>query len=33
MIENKIELLIKNSNSLENVKSTFGMGTLRDVMH
>ncbi|MEO2565602.1 DUF4003 family protein, partial [Clostridium tertium] len=29
MIENKIELLIKNSNSLENVKSTFGMGTFK----
>ncbi|GAA0109771.1 MULTISPECIES: DUF4003 family protein [Clostridium] len=29
MIENKIELLIKNSNSLENVKSTFGMDTFK----
>ncbi|WP_291653537.1 DUF4003 family protein [Clostridium sp.] len=29
MIENKIELLINNSNNLENVKSTFGMGTFK----
>lgn len=29
MIENKVKLLIKNSNSLENVKSTFGMGTFK----
>lgn len=29
MIENKLDLLIKNSNSLEHVKSTFGMGTFK----
>ncbi len=29
MIESKLDLLIKNSNSLDNVKSTFGMGTFK----
>ena len=29
MIENKLDLLIKNSNSLDHVKSTFGMGTFK----
>ncbi|MDZ7543800.1 DUF4003 family protein, partial [Clostridium perfringens] len=29
MIDNKLDLLIKNSNNLENVKSTFGMGIFK----
>lgn len=29
MIESKLDLLIKNSNSLDHVKSTFGMGTFK----
>ncbi|MFU7514910.1 DUF4003 family protein [Clostridium sp. HCS.1] len=29
MIESKLDLLIRNSNSLDHVKSTFGMGTFK----